>query len=60
MLYNAFLNFNVFYNNGTFYVIYCSMPESTDDNWDSPLNRQPEARHAFKILKHSYAVRGND
>lgn len=37
-----------------------SMTNSVDDcNWDSPLSRCPEPRTAFKILKHSFAVRGN-
>lgn len=37
-----------------------SMTSYVDDhNWDSPLNRLPEARIAFKILKHSFAVRGD-
>lgn len=41
-------------------VLRFSMTENVDDhNWDSPLNRLPEARTAFKILKHSFAVRGN-
>ncbi|CAI6355450.1 unnamed protein product [Macrosiphum euphorbiae] len=35
-----------------------NMVSNVDDcNWDSPLNRFPEARTAFKILKHSFAVR---
>ncbi|XP_050438811.1 neither inactivation nor afterpotential protein C isoform X2 [Adelges cooleyi] len=28
-----------------------------DSNWDSPLNRIPESRTAYRILKFSYAVR---
>lgn len=37
-----------------------SLTNSVDDcNWDSPLNRLPESTAAFRILKHSFAVRGN-
>lgn len=44
--------------------IFCgccfSLMNSVDDcNWDSPLNRLPESTAAFRILKHSFAVRGN-
>ncbi|XP_026818211.1 neither inactivation nor afterpotential protein C [Rhopalosiphum maidis] len=35
-----------------------NLTNSMDDcNWDSPLNRLPESSTAFKILKHSFAVR---
>ncbi|CAH1732570.1 unnamed protein product [Aphis gossypii] len=35
-----------------------NLTNSVDDcNWDSPLNRLPESTAAFRILKHSFAVR---
>lgn len=37
------------------FYVYSSIDET---NWDSPLNRLPETRTAYRILKHSFAVRG--
>lgn len=52
-----------FFNVINIYIIcgcFFSLTNSVDDcNWDSPLNRLPESTAAFRILKHSFAVRGN-